>query len=164
MQEIRRRLPPPFGQESALTFCFVDPFSMKNLHFQTIEELCEQPRRAIDFLVLIPTGYDATRNEWLYESEKSDVVDRFLGDATWRQGWDPARARGTDFARFVTDSFGAAMERLGYIYSGFGETQVIRLPVKNVPLYRLALFSRHRLGAKFWREVRKYAPDQRSLF
>lgn len=164
-EAIRRLLPSPSGSESTLIFCFVDPYSLKNLHFSTIEELCERPRRAIDFLVLIPTGFDATRNVWTYtEAEKSDAVDQFLGYSAWREEWAAQRDRGAHIATFITDAFGAAMERLGYIYSGIGETQLIRLPSKNVPLYRLALFSRHKLGAKFWREVRKYAPDQRSLF
>lgn len=162
---IRRLLPPPSGGESALTFCFVDPFSLKNLRFETLERLCERPRRRIDFLVLIPTGYDATRNESRYaEGEGSNVVERFLGNPRWREEWAAAKVRGIRFEMFIIDAFGASMQRLDYIYNGIGETQLIRLPSNNTPLYRLALFSRHQLGAKFWREVRKYAPDQRSLF
>jgi len=38
------------------------------------------------------------------------------------------------------------------------------LTEKSVRLYRLAFFSRHELGRKLWRQVMKYAPDQRSLF
>lgn len=162
---VRRLLPAPSSGEGTLTFCFVDPFSLKNLRFETLEGLCDRPRRRIDFLVLIPTGYDATRNEWIYaEDDRSDVVERFLGNPDWREEWSAAKTRGVRFETFIVDAFGASMQRLDYIYNGIGETQLIRLPSNKAPLYRLALFSRHKLGAKFWREVRKYAPDQRSLF
>jgi three-Cys-motif partner protein len=163
VEALVRALPSP--GERALTFCFVDPYSFKNLDFSTLRTLATRPRPPIDFLVLIPTGYDATRNQWIYtEPDRTRVLDRFLGKSDFRERWPAAQARGIPFERFVTDAFGAAMQRLDYIYDGTRETDVIKMPVKNVPLYRLALFSRHRLGAKFWREVKKYAPDQRSLF
>lgn len=162
IEEILRALPAP--GERALTFCFVDPYNFKSLDFATIRALAVEPRPPIDFLVLIPTGFDATRNQWVYtEPDRTQVLDRFLGASDYLARWPPAKAQGIPFERFVTDAFGAAMQRLDYIYEGTRDTDVIRMPVKNVPLYRLALFSRHKLGAKFWREVKRYAPDQRSL-
>jgi three-Cys-motif partner protein len=162
IDEVIRAL-PPLG-ERALTFCFVDPYRFKDLRFASLRALAK-PRRPIDFLVLIPTHIDATRNQRRYaESERIEGVDHFLGDAAWRERWRDAQTRGVSFESFVTDEFGAAMQRLDYIYEGKRDTDLIRTPSKNVPLYRLALFSRNKLGAKFWREVKKYAPDQRSLF
>lgn len=161
VDDVLATLPMGSSQHGVLSFCFVDPYGMQNLQFSTISELAQ---RRMDFLVLIPTGYDATRNQELYADEESTVVERFLGNPRWRQEWRMARGSGTSFDVFITDAFGASMKGLGYIYKGVADTQPIRLTSKNVLLYRLALFSQHELGGKFWRQVKKYAPDQRSLF
>ncbi|HEX2252754.1 MAG TPA: three-Cys-motif partner protein TcmP [Thermoanaerobaculia bacterium] len=149
---------PPKG--NALTFCFADPFSFKNLPFATIQRLAD---RYIDFLVLIPTGYDATRNERRYVFPDNPTVDSFLGRRDWRDDWLSARAGGQTFDHFITDSFGAAMRSLGYIYGGIESSELIRSTKKHARLYRLVLFSRHSLGSKFWGEARKYSSNQRQL-
>lgn len=64
------------------------------------------------------------------------------------------------FGDFLTDAFGKEMTELGYIYTGIEKTELIRLTTKNVPLYRLAFFSRHRRGDEFWKEARKYSKPQ----
>lgn len=143
-----------------LGFCFVDPYSLGNLRFETIASLAD---RYMDFLVLIPTGYDATRNEGFYLAPTNRTIDRFLGNAGWRADWEAAKDRGLTFDRFMTDSFGESMTRLGYIYEGIDSTHLVKSTEKNLRLYRLALFSRHKLGAKFWGEVRKYATPQQTL-
>lgn len=56
------------------------------------------------------------------------------------------------------------MRTMGYIYSGTEETVQIRSTEKNLPLYHLAFFSRHKLGEKFWKEAKKYSNDQLGLF
>ena len=43
-----------------LSFCFIDPWSLGNLKFSTIETLS---KNKMDFLVLIPSGMDAARND-----------------------------------------------------------------------------------------------------
>ena len=63
----------------------------------------------------------------------------------------------------MTDAFGRSMKGLSYIYEGFGSSHLVRSSEKKLRLYRLVLFSRRPLGAHFWREVQKYAPDQRPL-
>ena len=55
------------------------------------------------------------------------------------------------------------MKRLGYLYDGIANSQLIRSTEKKLRLYRLVLFSRHELAKKFWREVRRYASPQRDL-
>lgn len=157
---ILAELPALVQGHRVLTFCFVDPFSLGNLHFQTISSLAA---RYMDFLVLIPSGYDATRNESTLVQPDNPVIDRFLGSSQWRLRWEVAKAEGKTFERFVTDAFGESMKGLDYLYEEIESPQLVRLTGKRTPLYRLALFSRHPLGAKFWREVRKYAPDQRTL-
>lgn len=153
----------PSGSKAhrVLSFCFADPYSMRNLRFRTLEQLSE---RFMDFLVLIPTGYDATRNwEQRYTSRGDRTVEEFLGDSAWRREWEMSKSKNQSVDTFLTNAFGASMVELGYKYPGIGDTHLIRLTEKNVGLYRLAFFSTHALGTRFWRQVRKYATDQRSF-
>jgi len=69
---------------------------------------------------------------------------------------------GRTFDVFMTNEFGESMKRLGYLYEGIENSHVVK-GSRRQRLYRLVLFSRHPLGAKFWQQVRKYASDQRSL-
>ena len=138
----------------------MDPYSLNNLHFKTIESLS---RMYMDFLVLIPTGYDATRNEALYIEEQSETVSRFTGDYNWRDKWQQAARKKQSFDVFICDSFGSSMQRLGYHYDGISHTRSVRLPGKNVLLYRLILFSRSKLGVRFWNESKKYSTQQRTF-
>lgn len=154
-------LPTIRSGRRSLTFCFVDPFGLRNLRFETLSALAE---RYVDFLVLIPSGYDATRNEGVYLAPENRTIDRFLHRAGWREEWSAAKAAGKTFDHFMTDAFAASMTTLGYRYPGIHSTHVVRFSEKRLRLYRLALFSRHPLGEKFWREVQKYASDQRGLF
>lgn len=154
-------LPPVQRGRSSLSFCFVDPYSLKNLSFETISSLAE---RFIDFLVLIPSGYDATRNKGIYLPRENRTIDRFLGRSGWREEWAAAQTAGRTFDQFMTDAFAESMKGLGYRYEGLHYSHLVRSTEKKLRLYRLVLFSRHELGEKFWRQVRKYAPAQRGLF
>ena len=140
-----------------LTFCFVDPYKLENIAFDTIRKLSV---RYMDFLVLIPSGMDANRNESHYISPKNHTVDRFLGTSSWRDEWKNARLNKQGFGDFLTDAFGKKMSELGYIYNGIEKTELIRLTTKNVPLYRLAFFGRHPRGDEFWKEARIYSKPQ----
>lgn len=158
---ILTELPKPSPGNKVLAFCFVDPFGLSNLRFATIEQLAA---RYMDFLVLVPSGYDATRNQGIYLEPANRTIDRFLGSPDWRERWEKDRIEGQTFDAFITNEFGESMRRLRYLYEGVEATQIVRLGgTKRARLYRLALFSRKSLGAKFWREVRKYATDQRSF-
>jgi three-Cys-motif partner protein len=142
----------------SLTFCFADPFRLENLHFTTVQTLAQ--KRRTDFLILLPSGMDANRNEVTYVKPHHQTVSNFTGQPDWRSRW-PHPSLG--FGDFVADEFGRAMAGLGYTYPGLPSTKVI-VNNKNVPLYRLAFFSKHPLGAKFWEECRKYTDPQRFLF
>lgn len=154
-------LPPVQRGRTSLTFCFVDPFSLRNLRFDTISSLAE---RYVDFLVLIPSGFDATRNEGIYLSPENSTIDRFLGLSGWREEWAAAQAEGRTFDEFMTNAFGESMKALGYRYPGLYYSHLVRSTEKKLRLYRLVLFSRHERGEKFWGQVRKYASPQRGLF
>jgi three-Cys-motif partner protein len=59
-----------------LSFCFVDPYNLGDLSFDTIDRLSD---RFIDFLVLIATDMDASRNISKYEMPANSTVERFPG-------------------------------------------------------------------------------------
>ncbi|MFC1678916.1 three-Cys-motif partner protein TcmP [Elusimicrobiota bacterium] len=144
-----------------LSFCFADPYRLKNLHFATIESLA---RLYIDFLILIPTGMDASRNvEAYYLPEGNSTIDDFLGHPDWRENWGKERGK-KSFDVFLTDLYGLKMKELKYHYPGASDTQLIRSLEKNLALYRLAFFSRNKLGSKFWSEVKKYSDPQMKFF
>lgn len=156
MIEILAKIPRHRPGFRVLTFCFVDPFKLENLAFDTIRQLAI---RYMDFLVLIPSGMDANRNESRYVDARNRTVDRFLGTLDWRADWR-TRSKKQSFGDFLTDVFGRQMTQLSYIYDGIENSELITLPIKNVPLYRLSFFSRHKLGDQFWKETRKYSKPQ----
>ena len=144
-----------------LCFCFADPYKLKNLSFDTVRTLSS---RFIDFLILIPTHMDANRNISYYINATNNTVDNFLGASTWRNEWSKAKLQKEDFGDFLADQFGKQMAAMNYLYSGLSDTKLVRSTDKNLPLYRLAFFSRNKLGQKFWRDALKYSSDQLLLF
>ena len=159
--EILASIPSPNRDRTVLSFCFVDPFRLEDLQFQTIRELS---RFFIDFLVLIPCYMDANRNLQNYIKWENKNVDNFLGLPNWREIWNSGDNNLQTFGGFVANQFGMQMKTLGYKYKGLDETIMIRSEDNNVPLYRLAFFSRHDLGKKFWQNSRKYTANQLRLF
>ena len=152
-------MPRPGKNHKVLGFCFLDPFQMQNLNFSTIESLSQ---RFVDFLVLIPSAMDANRNEQHYIQPRNKTLEKFVGNPDWRVRWDKEKASGKSFEHFVVEEFGRSIQKLRYIDPGINEAKLIR-GEKNLPLYRLALYSRSKLGAKFWRETKKYLDPQINL-
>jgi three-Cys-motif partner protein len=156
VNNIIAQMPRPGRNQKVLGFCFLDPFQMQNLHFSTIEA---PEQRFMDFLVLIPSSMDANRNEQNYIQPRNKTLENFVGNPDWRTRWDKEKASGKSFENFVVEEFGRSMQKLRYINPGITETKLIRAE-KNLPLYRLALYSRSKLGAKFWKETKKYSDPQ----
>jgi three-Cys-motif partner protein len=161
VEKILTEIPKAHSDYKVLGFCFADPYSVRNLRFETIRRLSA---RYIDFLVLIPNYMDANRNLSLYLAEHNTALDDFLGSADWRREWEEAQEQREKFPWFLVDTFGRQMAKEGYIYHGRQETVPIRFDEKNVPLYVLMFFSRNPLGTKFWKQAMKYSTDQRELF
>lgn len=155
--EIIAAMPRPERNQKVLGFCFLDPFQMQNLNFSTIETLSQ---RFMDFLVLIPSSMDANRNEQHYIRPQNKTLENFVGNPQWRTRWESEKSAGKSFEYFVAEEFGRSMRGLGYIDPGIKEALLIRSDEKNLPLYRLALYSKHKLGAKFWKETKKYSDPQ----
>ena len=156
-ENIIAEMPRPGRNQKVLGFCFLDPFQMQNLYFSTIEMLSQ---RFMDFLVLIPSSMVANRNEQHYMHPRNKTLENFVGNPDWRTRWGKEKASGKSFEHFVVEEFGRSMQTLGYIDSGLKEAIMIRSDDKNLPLYRLALYSKHKLGPKFWKETKKYSDPQ----
>ncbi|HYS52351.1 MAG TPA: three-Cys-motif partner protein TcmP [Thermoanaerobaculia bacterium] len=114
-----------------LTFCFVDPFNIDDLKFETIRALAVGGRK-IDFLILVPSGMDAQRN---WKRENALYAD-FLGTANWRTNWEKERHAGRTFANFFVDEFARSMERNWLQMGGRsnGPSNKERKKLKDVPL------------------------------
>jgi three-Cys-motif partner protein len=159
--DVMSAIPAASKTHKVLSFCFVDPFRLQNLHFDTIRHLAE---RFVDFLVLIPAYMDARRNLSAYLQPSSTTIERFLGLSDWRAKWASRTQPSMNFGAFVADQFGEQMKTLRYQYAGLADTVLVRYPRKNVALYRLAFFSRSPVGARFWQEAQKYTDSQLPLF
>ena len=159
--EILRNLPNYSTTNNVLSFCFVDPFNLKSIQFNTLKVLSKY---RMDFLVLIPTGMGPTRSRHDLLRQNNNSVELYLNDANWRNKWHLQKNIDPSFGLFIAGQFSEKMRKLGYIYGGIHESQLIRYIPKNINLYRLGFFSKHPLGEKFWKEAKKYSTDQGSLF
>ena len=159
--KILSAIPAPSSEHPVITLCFVDPYRLENIRFSTIRSLSVM---RMDFLVLIPAYMDAHRNLPRYFAPESTRVQEFLGDSNWREKWNEAKKGNLGFGSFVADQFGKQMETLEFKYPGLSDTVLVKDPAGNRSLYRLAFFSRHDLGLKFWREAKKYTRRQLPLF
>lgn len=160
VDEILAQIPVHSPSHHVLSLCFVDPFDI-GIKFETLRKLST---RYMDFLVLLALYMDANRNVENYVKEEAVKIDEFLGSKTWRRRWVLQQQKGIAFPRFLAEEFSDGMTRLGYEPQPFYKMKAIRMPDRNVRLYRLALFSRNERAYKFWDEVLKYSTDQRSLF
>ena len=160
VSEIIKKIPGDRGAR-ALSFCFLDPYKL-NIHFDTVKRLAEG--RAIDFVILLALYVDANRNIQSYIRDESLTIDRFLGDADWRDQWRAAEQAGESIVAFLAKAYSSRMAKMGYLPMALDQMVKIRSHDRRLPLYYLAFFSRHKTGLKFWREVLKYANDQLPLF
>jgi hypothetical protein len=94
------------------------------------------------------------------------VVEEYLDDPGWRTAWHayPNRYRINGAAEFIADRFGSQMASLGFLYGGLDRAKVVRSTDRNLFLYHLMLFSRHKLGKQFWDGTLEYVNPQRPLF
>lgn len=160
VDDIEGLIPPHSREQTVLSFCFVDPFGL-DVHFETIRRLGSS--RAMDFLILLALGMDATRNWGTYLKPDSMKVTNFLGNASWRQRWAIASAAGMSRTRFLAEEYAAGMSKLGYLTPGLDRMIEVRTHDNNMRLYYLAFFSKNERGYRFWDEVRKYSTEQLGL-
>jgi three-Cys-motif partner protein len=159
VKEICEKIPTPSPGRGVLTFCFVDPFDI-SVKFSTVKRLSSY---FIDFLILLALHTDANRNLENYLRPANSKVQDFLDLPDWRERWRIAESRGGQFPRFLAEEYSGQMEKLGYIRQPWDRMKQVRSDEKNLPLYRLALFSRHERAYQFWDEVLFYSSDQPDL-
>lgn len=154
---------PAFGPSyKGLTFCFVDPYTTKNLHFSTLRKISSSIY--VDFVVLIPSFMDIRRNEHNYTKPTCSILDDFLGTDRWRAEWASGQSPIRDFGVFVADCFGRQMAALDYHYDGPEDFETVRQAEdRRLHLYHLGFFSRNKLGVKFWKETRKRTGIQKTF-
>jgi three-Cys-motif partner protein len=90
--EIPAALPdiPTARREGLLGLCFADPFKV-DLDFNVIRALS---RYWLDFLVMLPFGFDLRRNLRRYlENEADTSVARLLDATGWREEWRARESR-----------------------------------------------------------------------
>ncbi|MGH9776281.1 MAG: three-Cys-motif partner protein TcmP [Candidatus Acidiferrales bacterium] len=156
IEEIESHVPNEHG---VLSFCFADPFDL-SIKFSTVERLAS---RRVDFLFVLMLHVDANRNAHHYARPEIRKIDEFLGFSDWRKQWQQDEAKGIEFPRFLAERFNHQMEGIGYLPVPFHQMKQIRSDVKNLPLYHLALFSKHGRAFDFWNQVLKYGTDQTSF-
>jgi three-Cys-motif partner protein len=161
VMEIARKIPKASRTRTVLSFCFIDPYGIADLKFDTIRVLS---RFRMDLLILLALAMDANRFQSLYVKETNPTIDHFLGDRSWRRRWSQAKSRRMNFRRFLAQEFAAQMRTLGYRPTGLEKMKEIRSDEKNLPLYHLAFFSKHSRGYELWEQVLRYGIDQLSLF
>jgi len=154
--KILAEIPAGSSTDTVLSLCFADPFDI-GLKFETIRSLAS---RYVDFLLLLALGMDANRNYEQYLKDDAVKIDEFLGSSSWRDRWSTAQWDAIKFTRFLADEFTKSMATLGYIPPPFYSMKEVRSYERNLPLYRLALFSRNERAYKFWDQVLKYSTDQ----
>lgn len=157
VDQLKAQMPRASSEHTVLSFCFVDPFGLSDLHFKTIQQLSLY---LMDFLIHLP-AMDPRRNEDLYRGD-SEIVDLFLGDKKWRDDWEKSKAI-YPFDYFIAEQFAGRMRKLGYTFTSIPESVLVRSTVKNLRLYRLALCTKHPLAARFWKEIKKCIEDQHML-
>ncbi|HET9282638.1 MAG TPA: three-Cys-motif partner protein TcmP [Candidatus Angelobacter sp.] len=160
IERICALIPKASSQNRVLSLCFVDPFDF-GIKFESLRRLSAF---YIDFLVLLAIGMDANRNYDHYVDGNSPKIDEALGNTSWRERWKALGARRTEFRPFLASEFAKSMESLGYLPQNLYQMKQVRSDDKNLPLYHLALFSRHETAYQFWKDVLKYGTDQQRLF
>lgn len=158
--EILAAVPQPSTNNKVLCLCFVDPFDF-GIKFETLRKLST---RFMDFLVLLAIGMDANRNYDLYVDGNSSKIDEALGNTAWRTRWKKVGTSRDKFRPFLAAEFSLSMQSLGYLPQSLDQMKLVRSDEKNLPLYYIALFSKHKTAYDFWGQVLKYSTDQQSLF
>lgn len=157
--EILSKIPQSINK-SVLCLCFIDPYNI-GIQFDTIKKLAAE--RKMDFLIVLPTGMDANRNQARYFSKNDTKIAQFLGKEEWRKLLEEAEKKGIPFRRFLAGLYGSQISTLGYMSVPISKMKEIRSDEKNLPLYHLALFSKNERGYDFGGKVLKDGTAQQSF-
>jgi len=154
VETILGKIPRGSSERKVLSLCCVDPFDI-GIRFSTIRRLSS---RYVDFLVLLAVYMDANRAYVHYLKPENKRVDAFLGLSDWRKTWEQEKFS-TKFPEFLARQYSQQMTRLGYLQQDLYKMKRVRSDEKNLPLYRVALFSRNPIAYALWDQVLKYSTD-----
>ncbi len=160
VDRICEEIPKGSPANKVLSLCLVDPFDF-GIKFETLRRLSSV---YIDFVVLLAIGMDANRNYDHYVEGDSTKIDEALGNTEWRKRWKAVGLNRRDFRQFLAAEFSTSMSSLHYLVQPLDRMELVRSGDRNLPLYYLALFSRHQTAYNFWDDVLKYSDDQIRLF
>lgn len=155
ISEIKKTIPSFNKNNTLLTFCFVDPYSL-NLHFKTIAEL---GKINVDFLILQALHMDGNRNIENYLSINNRKIEMYLNNTNWRESYKLKKS--SNFVKFIADMYETSMAEIGY-KKGKNFHQ-IRSNLKNLPLYYLSFYSKHKTGIDFFKKIQNKANQQFKL-
>jgi three-Cys-motif partner protein len=155
INEIKKSIPRFNKNNTLLTFCFVDPFSL-NLHFETIAKLGEIN---IDFLILQALHMDGNRNVENYLNINNQKIELYLNKKDWREFYKQEKS--SNFVKFLADMYESSMTKIGY-KKGKNFHQ-IRSNLKNLPLFYLSFYSKHNTGINFFKKIKNMANQQFKL-
>src|SRR6266404_243147 len=158
-REICDKIPTASSSQKVLSFCFVDPYDL-SIKFSTIRSIAE---KFVDFLILLALGMDASRNLEHYLDPANHKLYEFLGVSDWRERWMGAASKGVPLPKFLAETYAKQMETLHYLPVPFHQMKQVRSDLNNLPLYHLALFSRHTRAYEYWDEVLRYSTSQTFL-
>ena len=146
--------------DGLIALCFVDPFRI-DLDFNVVRDLS---RYRIDFLIMLPLGFDLRRNLRRYLADhRDDRVARLIDAPDWREEWRNLGQSDRYFPRFALRKFDEAMQRLGFREREWKDTLSIKVAGMGVYLYSVALYSRSELAEKFWRTTLRGTDEQLGL-
>jgi three-Cys-motif partner protein len=144
-----------------LGLAFVDPEGFE-VGYRLLETLS---RRAVDIVLLFPSGIGITRNIATFaRAEDSPSMDALWNGPIWRQipivkahaGKPLTRAEMDGLQSSWVSEYRKHVAKLGYVHhDSIG-------PLRNnegAPMYHLLFFSKHSAGLTIWRGIRELKPD-----
>lgn len=139
----------------SLNLAFLDPEGLE-LHWSTVEALAKVSR--MDLVIhYSQMGLNREIPNALSRDEPT-AVDRFFGDEEWRKICAEQRQK-QGLQRKLLDHYKGKLSALGYVdvtgQEALDYDPLMRSAPKHAPLYRLLFASKHPLGAKFGREVKR---------
>jgi three-Cys-motif partner protein len=155
IQEICSRIPA-----TSLALCFVDPFDCE-FNIDDLKTI-SRSARGVDFLCLLALQMDAKRNVRNYLQPDSKI-DRMIGNTTWRERWNNRTDIHEDFAKFLAIEFARSLSEVGYLETPLHQMKEVRTHDRNVPLYYIAMFSKHPRAYDLWKKALVSSSRQRPL-
>jgi hypothetical protein len=120
-------------------------------------------RYTVDDILYYPRGSQdigIERQSYHYVDGNNQKIDEALGNTEWRQRWKSVTRPTKSFMPFLATEFSRSMQTHNYLEQHLDQMKMVRSDEKNLRLYYLALFSRHKTAYKFWDDVLKYGTDQ----